>query len=153
MTARILDDGEVKALFRQLVTAAGGVQAAGIELGVSHQRVSLLQSPGNAEIPNLRQIMALEVVAGQPIVSAAVARAITGEVDESLTAAMVGAVTATAEAMGEVHAMEADGHRSLAEIRAVQTKTTRALREAEEAHALAMRLTPGPASGPAGGRS
>ncbi len=143
--SRMLTDGELKALFRQLVAAAGGVEAAGIELGVKHQRVSLMQSPGNADIPSLRQIMTLEVVAGSPIVSGAMARAIAGEVDETLTAAMVGSVSASAEAMGAVHAMEADGHRSLSEIRKVQKTTTRNLREAQEAHDLAMKLSPGPA--------
>lgn len=144
--SRVLEDGAVKALFRQLVTAAGGIEAAGIELGASHQRISKLQSPGNTELPSLRQIMVLEAVAGSAIVSGAMARAIEGEADESLATAMVDTVTASAEAMGAVHAMEADGHRSLAEIRSVQKKATRTLREAQEAHALAMRLSPGPAA-------
>jgi len=144
--SRALTDGEIKALFWQLVKAVGGVEAAGIFLGIKHQRVSLMQSPGNADIPSLRQIMALEVVAKQPIVSSAMAQAIKGEVDESLTAAMVGAVTASAEAMGAVHAMEADGKRTQAEIRTVQKKATATLREAQEAHALAMALIPGPAT-------
>ncbi len=143
--SRVLTDGEVKALFRQLVAAVGGVEAAGIELAVKHQRVSLMQSPGNADIPSLRQIMALEVVAGSPIVSGAMARAISGEMDASLSTAMVEAVTAGAEALGAVHAMEADGHRSLSEIRAVQKKATKAKREVDEAHAIAMALIPGPA--------
>lgn len=145
--SRALTDGEVKALFRQLVKAAGGVDAAGVELGVSHQRVSILQSPSAADLPTLRQIMCLEVVAGADIVSGAMSRAIKGEVDDCLTGAMVDAVTAGAEALGAVHAMEADGERTAAEIRAVQERTQRALREAQEAADVAARLTPGRVGG------
>lgn len=143
--SRILTDGEIKALWRQLVKAAGGVEAAGVELGIKHQRVSLMQSPRSPDIPNIRQIMALEVVAGQPIVTGAMARAITGEADESLTTAMVGSVTAAGEAIGAVHAMEADGVRTEAEIRKVQALTLRNLREAQEAADVAARMTPGSA--------
>lgn len=141
--SRILTDGEIKALWRQLVKAAGGVEAAGVELGISHQRVSLMQAARTPDIPNIRQIMALEVVAQQPIVTGAMARAIEGEADEGLTAAVVGAVTASAEAMGLVHAMEADGHRTEAEIRAVNTVLQKNLREAQEAADAGARLTPG----------
>ena len=141
--SRALTDGEVKALFRQLVKACGGVEACGVDLGVKHQRVSLLQSATAPDMPNFRQILQLEVVAGAAIVTGAAARAIEGEADEALSAAVVETVQASAEALGAVHAMEADGHRTPAEIRQVQSKTQAALRQAQEAADVAARLTPG----------
>jgi hypothetical protein len=139
--SRLPTDGELKALFRQLVKAAGGVEAAGVELGVAHQRVSLLQSPNAPDIPNLRQIMALEAVVGRAIVTAGLARIIEGEADESLRDAMVETVQAVGEALGAVHAMDADGVRTEAEVRAVQTLTQKALREAQDAATAAARLS------------
>ena len=141
--SRALSDGEVKALFRQLVKAAGGVEACGVELNVTHQRVSLMQNNNAPDMPTLRQIMALEVVAGRPIITGTAARAIEDEADENLRDAIVDAVAATAEALSAVHLMDADGERSEAEIRSVQTKTQRALAEAQEAADLAARLKPG----------
>lgn len=141
--SRILTDGELKALWRQLVRASGGVEAAGVELGISHQRVSLMQSPNTPDIPNIRQIMALEVVCGQPVISGVMARAITGEVDVSVSTALVEGVRATAEAMGLVHAMDVDGERTEAEIRRVQAVTQKALREVQEAADAAACLKPG----------
>lgn len=141
--SRALTDGEVKALFRQLVKAAGGVEAAAVELGVKHQRVSLLQSASAPDMPTLRQIMTLEVVAQQDVVTGAASRAVKGEEDETLAGAMVEAVQATADALGAVHAMEADGVRTDAEVRSVQAKTQRALREAQQAADAAARLKPG----------
>jgi len=142
--SRVLEDGEVKALFRQLVKACGGVEACGVELNIKHQRVSLMQTVSAPDMPTLRQIMALEVVAQSPIVSGAMARAIKGEADEVLAMAMVESVQATAEALGAVHAMDADGHRSEAEVRSVVAKTQRALREAQQAADAAAQLKAGP---------
>jgi hypothetical protein len=143
--SRILTDGEVKALFRQLVQAAGGVEACAVELGMrGHQRIVVMQDVKKPDMPNLRQIMALEVVAQSPIVSGAMMRAIKGEADEVLAAAVVESVQASAEALGAVHAMEADGHRSEAEIRAVQKKTRQALQEAQHAADAAAALRAGP---------
>lgn len=142
--SRALTPGEVKALWRQLVKAAGGVEAAAVELGIKHQRVSLLQSPSAPDMPSFTQIMCLEAVVGSPIITGAASRAIEGEEDEALTAAVVEAVQASAEALGAVHAMEADGVRTEAEVRSVVEKTQRALREAEQAADAAKRLKPGP---------
>ncbi|WP_298699217.1 helix-turn-helix domain-containing protein [uncultured Brevundimonas sp.] len=83
--SRGLTDGEIKALFRQLVKAVGGVEAAGVELGVSHQRVSVLQSPAAADMPTVRQIIALEVVAKAPVVSGPWFRAIKGQDEDCVT--------------------------------------------------------------------
>ena len=141
--SRCLTDGEVKALFRQLVKAAGGVEAAAVELGIKHQRVSTLQSPTAPDMPTFRQIMTLEVIAGRAIVTGAASRAVEGQEDEALAAAMVEAVQATADALGAVHAMEADGVRTEAEVRTVQAKTQRALAEAQQAADAAARLKPG----------
>lgn len=141
--SRELTDGEIKALFRQLVKAAGGVEACAVELGVKHQRVSILQSPTAPDMPTFRQIMRLEVVAGRDIVTGAASRAVTGQEDETLATAMVEAVQASADALGAVHAMEADGVRTEAEVRAVQAKTQRAVAEAQQAADAAARLKPG----------
>lgn len=141
--SRALTDGEVKALFRQLVKAAGGVEAAAVELGIKHQRISILQSATAPDMPTFRQIMALQVVAQQDIVTGAASRAVKGEDDEALACAVVDAVQASADALGAVHAMEADGVRTEAEVRAVQAKTQRALREAQQAADAAARLKPG----------
>ncbi|MGH6979517.1 MAG: hypothetical protein ACRED4_09530 [Brevundimonas sp.] len=54
--SRLIDTGEVKALFRQLVKAAGGVEACAAELSISFQRVSHLQNPSNTDEPTFRQI-------------------------------------------------------------------------------------------------
>ena len=56
---------------------------------------------------------------------------------------MIEAVQASAEALGSVHAMDADGSRTEAEIRDVQQRTQKMLREAQEAADAAARLKPG----------
>ena len=144
--SRALTDGEIKALFRQLVKAAGGVEAAAVELGCKHQRVSLLQSPNAPDLPAFRQILTLEAVVGRAIVTGSAARAIEGEADDNLKDATVEAVLATTEALGAVHAMDADGNRTEAEIRDIQKRTQKALQEAQEAADAAARLKPGPVS-------
>jgi predicted transcriptional regulator len=69
---------EIKGLFAQLVSVVGGIEAAGAFLGVSHQRVSQLQNPTCADMPTVVQIVTLEEVIGQPIVTSALARAAIG---------------------------------------------------------------------------
>lgn len=142
--SRPLTPGEVKALWRQLVKAAGGVEAAAVELGIKHQRVSLLQSPTATDMPTFAQIMCLEAVVGRAIITGAAARAVEGEADEKLKDAVVDAVKATAEALGAVHVMDADGERTEAEVRQVQAITQRALAEAQEAADAAAQLRAGP---------
>lgn len=142
--SRPLSSGEVKALWRQLVKAAGGVEAAAVELGIKHQRVSLLQSPSAPDMPSFMQIMSLEAVVGRDIITGAASRAIKGEDDEAVQAAVVEAVQASAAALGAVHAMDADGHRTEAEVREVQKSTQKALAEAQQAADAAQRLKPGP---------
>ncbi len=131
MTSRALSHGEVKALFRQLVTAAGGVDASGITLGVSHQRVSTLQNVNHDDMPTFAQIMALEVVAGCPIVTGAAARAVGGERPADLADAAVEAVAAHAHALTLVHTMDADGKRDVSEIRTVQAAARQGLEKAQ----------------------
>lgn len=65
---------QLKGLFHQLVRAAGGVEAAGSVLGVSHQRVSQLQSLGSDQVPNIMQVVALEAFVGQPVVTGFLAK-------------------------------------------------------------------------------
>lgn len=114
---RALTPGEVKALFRQLVAAAGGVDACGIILGVSHQRVSTLQNVNQDDMPTLAQIMALEVVAGVPVITGAAARAIEGARPVEITDVAVAAVSSSANVLRLVHDMDRDGKRDTAEIR------------------------------------
>ncbi len=145
--SRALTPGEVKALFRQLVKAAGGVEACAVELNTKHQRVSLLQNINAPDMPSFAQIMALEAVAGRPIVTGAAARAIEGDDSEALAAATVEAVQAAASALSAVHAMEADGFRSEADVRGVQAATQRALAETQQMADAAARLRAGPIGG------
>lgn len=67
----------VKSLVFQLVKAAGGVEASGAVLGVSHQRVSQLQSLNHADMPTLMQVITLEAFVGQPIITASLAASLT----------------------------------------------------------------------------
>lgn len=143
--SRMLETGEVKALFRQLVKAAGGLEACALELGISHQRVSHLQNASNGEEPTFRQIRALEAVANSDIVTGAASRAIRGPADDSVGLAAVETVQTAAAALRLVHDMDADGQRCEGEIRKVQEAATKNLKEARELADAAARLTPGAA--------
>lgn len=69
----------IKALFFALVKAAGGVEASGAILGISHQRVSQLTSMIHADMPTVMQVITLEAFVGQPIVTGALAKLCGGE--------------------------------------------------------------------------
>lgn len=142
--SRFQETGEVKALFRQLVKAAGGVEACAIELGISFQRVSHLQNTGNEDEPTYRQIRKLECVAKSAIVTRGQVQAIDGEAQETLRDAAVDAVQVTAEALGIIHAIEADKQRTEGECRQAVEVTQRALREVTELASAAAQLKPGP---------
>lgn len=141
--SRMIETGEVKALFRQLVKAAGGVEAAAVDLKISHQRVSHLQNANNEDEPTFRQIRVLEVAAGAAIVSGAQFRAIEAPAPDPIAAAVVESVASSAAALRLVHDMDSDGHRDAAEVRAVQEAAARNLREARELHDAAAGLKPG----------
>lgn len=141
--SRILEPGEVKALFRQLVKASGGVDAAGVELGVTHQRVSQLQNVNCPDEPTFRQIMALEAVCGRLIVTEAHALAVKGQEADSLGRAAVESVGDVAEALSAIHTMDADGHRCAGEIRVVQQAAQRAADRVSQLAAATARLQPG----------
>lgn len=141
--SRMIETGEVKALFRQLVKAAGGVEAAAVDLKISHQRVSHLQNANNEDEPTFRQIRLLEVAAGAAIVSGAQFRAIEGSVPDPIAAAVVESVASSAAALRLVHDMDADGLRAESEIRAAQQATARNLLRAVELNDAAARLKPG----------
>lgn len=66
----------VKALFHSLVRLSGGVEASAAVLGVSHQRVSQLQSMNCADLPTLTQVHTLEMFCGQPVVTGALAKTV-----------------------------------------------------------------------------
>jgi len=69
----------VKGLFHHLVKATGGVEAAGAFLGISHQRVSQLQNIQCADMPTIMQVVTLEAVVGQDLVTGILARHVSGE--------------------------------------------------------------------------
>ena len=69
----------IKALFLSLVKAAGGGEAAGVALDISHQRISQLTSLQSADMPTLMQVVRLEAFAGQPVVTAALAKLATAD--------------------------------------------------------------------------
>lgn len=66
----------VKALFHHLVKAVGGVDAAGAYLGVSFQRVSMLQKATTPDMPTIMQVHTLERVAERSVVFDVLANAI-----------------------------------------------------------------------------
>jgi hypothetical protein len=140
--SRALSIGEVKAFTRQLVSAAGGVDACGLELGISHQRVSQYQNPNHADVMPLMSILALEAVIGQPIVTGAAARAIEAEARESIHSAVVGAVTGSAKVLEAISGMDADQHRDAGEIRAVQAAAADNLLHAQRVADAAAGLVP-----------
>lgn len=142
---RIVSPGELKALVRQLVKAAGGVEACGVELGISAERVSQYQRPTCDDQMPLLFIHRLEAVVGRGVVTGALARAAEGEgVVEAIDAATIEAIGSAADLIGKVHVMEADGRRTVGEIRDVQEAANRLLREAQEAHAAASNLSATP---------
>lgn len=143
--SRLQETQEVKALFKMLVTAVGGVEAAGVHLGVSHQRVSQLYSLSNEDEPGYRQIRLLEVVAGRTIVTGAHVKAVRGEEADSISAAVVESVSATSTALRLVHEMDADGQRDQGEILAVRQATTIAREAVTRLEAKAATLQPGAA--------
>lgn len=138
---RAILPGELKALVRLLVKAAGGVEASAVELGISHQRISQLQDVNCPDQMTLMQVSHLERVAGRAIVTGACARAAEGEsAEEAIMHAVVGSVSSVAELLALVQAMEADGGRTEAEKRAVRLAADRALAEVKEAADAAARL-------------
>lgn len=71
------DVGLVKALYHELVRRCGGIDAVGVKLGITHQRVSQLQNPNYTEhVPTLVNILPLEHWLGEPIVTGGLANAI-----------------------------------------------------------------------------
>jgi hypothetical protein len=143
--SRLQETQEVKALFKMLVGAVGGVEAAGVHLGVSHQRVSQLYSLNNEDEPAYRQIRVLEVAAGQAVVTGAHVKAVRGDEADCITAAVVETVGATTNALRLVHDMDADGRRDQGEIQAVRQAATIAREAATRLEAKAATLQPGAA--------
>jgi hypothetical protein len=139
--SRAIEAGELKALVRQLVKAAGWVEACGIELCVSPQRVSQWQSVEHPDQMSMLNISRLEAVVGRPIVTGVAARAAEGSaVDEAMLSSAVEAMSSAAALVSLVHAMEADGTRTEAEKRAAREATQDLLRQAQEAADTAARL-------------
>lgn len=74
-----LTHGEVKGQFHHLVQAVGGTMAAAAFLGVSHQRVSAMQSIQHPDaMPSIMQVFALEQALGKSILFSALADRISG---------------------------------------------------------------------------
>lgn len=143
--SRLQETSEVKALFKMLVGAVGGVEAAGVHLGVSHQRVSQLYSLSNDDEPAYRQIRLLEVAAGQAVVTGAHVKAVRGDEADCITAAVVESVGATTNALRLVHSMDADGRRDQGEIHGVRKAVADAREAVTRLEATAATLTPGAA--------
>ena len=143
--SRLQETSEVKALFKMLVAAVGGVEAAGVHLGVSHQRVSQLYSLSNDDEPAYRHIRVLEVAAGQAVVTGAHVKAVRGEEADCITAAVVESVGATTNALRLVHSMDADGRRDQGEIHSVRKAVADAREAVTRLEATAATLTPGAA--------
>lgn len=144
---RAVGAAELKALFRQLVRAFGGVDAAGVELGVSGERISQKQRADHEALPSVLEIVQLEAVLGRAIVTGALARAAEGAASgpaEAMGQSAVDGVGAAAALALKVHAMDADGHRDAGEIREVQGDAAKLAREGVEALIAASALTPGP---------
>lgn len=146
MRSRALDAGELKALVRQLVKAAGGVEACAVELGVSAERVSQYQRPTHDAQMSLLCILQLEAVVGQAIVTGAAARAVEGEGRSAIGPAVVEAVTRSAATLRLVSDMDADHRRDPGEIRQVQDAAQDHLRAAQRLADEAAALTPGTAA-------
>lgn len=141
---RTVEGGELKALVRQLVKAAGGVEACGVELGVSAERISQYQRQSSADQMPLLMICRLEAVAGRAVVTGALSRAAEGDgVVEEIGRSAVDTVGRAADLMRTVHEMEADGHRTHAEKREVMLASAELLREAQQAFDAAARLVGG----------
>jgi hypothetical protein len=139
--ARALEPGELKALVRQLVKAVGGVEACGVELGCSGERVSQWQRVEHPDQMSMLNISRLEAIVGRPIVTGVAARAAEGSaVDEAMLSSAVEAMSSAAALVALVHAMEADGQRTEAEKRAARDATQDLLRQAQEAADTAARL-------------
>ena len=64
---------QIKGLFYHLVQAVGKSTAAASFLGISEQRVRHLYNTQNDDLPTLMQIITLEAVCGQAIVTGALA--------------------------------------------------------------------------------
>lgn len=140
-TARALTPGEQKALVRQLVKAAGGVEACGVELNKSAERISQFQRVDHEAQMSLLDISRLEAVVGRAIVTGAAMRAAQGEApDEAIGKAAVEAVGSAASLVAAVHAMDSDGARTQAEKAEVRRQAAEHLRQAQEAADAANRL-------------
>lgn len=135
----------VKGLFHQLVKAVGGVEAAGAFLGVSHQRISQLQTTTCADMPTVMQIVALESACGLPVVTGALCRRLTGGPGPEVRDAMVGAVGSASEALRVVHDAERDGKWTAEEVARAREVLRRNLEQAQAAYDAGMARTAGAA--------
>lgn len=143
--SRAVEAGELKALVRQLVKAAGGVEACGVELGVSAERVSQYQRPSSEDQMPLLMINRLEAVVGRAVVTGALAAAVeASKPTEKMDRSAVDIVGAAAALIGAVHEMDRDGYRDAGEIRTVQERAGGVAREGLEALIAATQMTVGP---------
>lgn len=117
----------VKGLFFHLVQAVGGVQPAGAYLGVSHQRVSQLQSVKHPDLPTVLQIVTLEAVVGQAVVTGALADLVTGGAEARDLMTEVFEVTEAAAALQRM-ARQGAGR---AEVRKAALEVERELQDVE----------------------
>lgn len=141
--SRVWSAKELKSHFRALVKEFGGVEAAGVELGISAQRISQLQNPNKDDLPGFLQVMALEAALEKSVVLATAAEAVRGAHGDELGEAAIAAVTKAASALARIHEMDEDDEREEHEIRDVQAITGEAATNVLRLHHIAGRLKPG----------
>ncbi|MHB8286442.1 MAG: hypothetical protein ACYDD1_17460 [Caulobacteraceae bacterium] len=142
--SHLIHGPELKAHVRILVKAFGGVDPAGVELGVSAERVSQWQRTTHNDQMPLLCIHQLEHELGRDIVTGAFSRAVHGETHATLATAIVASVSAAAKALQAVTDMDNDGRRTAGEIQHVQAAAQELKRIVEELSDTAAQLTPGP---------
>jgi hypothetical protein len=120
----------IKGLFFHLVKEVGSCDAAAAFLGISQQRVSQLQNIQIADMPTIMQVVTLERVVGQAIVTGPLAKSATGQPDTADVARETREVTYAAV---ELQRRVDEG----ADKRTIQTGLLRVRKEADDVqHAL-----------------
>jgi len=128
-----LDPSELKALFAQLVDAIGTQDAAAAFLGISRQRVGQLIGTSWPDLPTILQVVKLEAVCGQAVVTGALARRVEGEQRADALSTGVRACAAASVSLSALHDAQSDGLIDLTEHKSVATKAREAL-DAAQAH-------------------
>ena len=133
---------ELKALFAQLVDAIGTQDAAATFLGISRQRVGQLILTATDDLPTVMQVVKLESVSGQAIVTGALARRVEGNATKDALTAAVHGVAAAAESLATLHRITADGIIEAEEDAQAKRAARKSLEAAQAEYDAIMRLRP-----------